>query len=129
LTRPFGRTVCTHHAMWVNHTEIRCQTFATRSTAEPAIMGPGQEAWVGRLEQERDNLRAALGWLREEGEAERGLRLTGALGRFWWFRGYFSEGRAQLGEFLELAGAASGRTVARAKAFLTLGVLIYRSAD
>ncbi|MDQ5826662.1 MAG: tetratricopeptide repeat protein [Chloroflexota bacterium] len=92
-------------------------------------MGPGQEAWVERLEQEHDNLRAALGWLREEREAERGLRLAGALGRFWWFRGYFSEGRAQLGEFLELAGAASGRTVARAKALLTLGVLIYRSAD
>jgi non-specific serine/threonine protein kinase len=97
--------------------------------AEPAIMGPGQEAWVERLEQEHDNLRAALGWLWEEGEAERGLRLAGALGRFWWFRGYFSEGRAQLGEFLELAGAASGRTAARAKALHTLGVLIYRSAD
>jgi predicted ATPase/DNA-binding CsgD family transcriptional regulator len=94
--------------------------------AEPAIMGPGQEAWVERLEVEHDNLRAALGWLREEGEAERGLRLAGALGRFWWFRGYFSEGRAQLGE---LTGATSGRTAARAKALHTLGVLIYRSAD
>jgi predicted ATPase/DNA-binding CsgD family transcriptional regulator len=98
-------------------------------TAEPAIMGPGQEALVERLEQEHDNLRAALGWLREEGDAEQGLRLAGALGRFWWFRGYFSEGRAQLGLFLELAGAASGRTAARAKALHTLGVLIYRSAD
>ena len=98
-------------------------------SAEPAIMGPGQEAWVERLEQEHDNLRVALGWLREEGESERGLRLAGALGRFWWFRGYFSEGRAQLGGFLELAGAPSGRTAARAKALHTLGVLIYRSAD
>jgi predicted ATPase/DNA-binding CsgD family transcriptional regulator len=96
---------------------------------EPAIMGPGLEARVERLEQEHDNLRTALGWLREEREAERGLRLAGALGRFWWFRGYFSEGRAQLDEFLELAGAASQRTVARAKALHTLGVLIYRSAD
>jgi non-specific serine/threonine protein kinase len=96
---------------------------------EPAIMGPGQETWVERLEQEHDNLRAALGWLRDEGEAERGLRLAGALGRFWWFRGYFSEGRAQLGKFLELAGTASQRTVARSKALHTLGVLIYRSAD
>jgi tetratricopeptide (TPR) repeat protein len=81
------------------------------------------------LEQEHDNLRAALGWLREEGKAEQGLRLAGALGRFWWFKGYFREGRSQLGELLELAGAASGRTAARAKALHNLGVLIYRSAD
>jgi len=98
-------------------------------TAEPVIMRPGQEMWVERLEQEHDNLRAALGWLREEGETELGLRLAGALGRFWWFRGYFSEGRAQLGELIDLAGTPSGRTVARAKALHTLGVLIYRSAD
>jgi hypothetical protein len=26
LSKPFGRTVFTHHAMWVNHTEIRCST-------------------------------------------------------------------------------------------------------
>jgi DNA-binding CsgD family transcriptional regulator/tetratricopeptide (TPR) repeat protein len=97
--------------------------------AEPVIMGPGQDAWVDRLEQEHDNLRAALGWLREEREAEQGLRLVGALGRFWWFRGYFSEGRTRIGEFLKLAGAASRRTAAQAKALHVLGVLIYRSAD
>jgi hypothetical protein len=26
LSKPFGRTVCTRHEMWVNHTEIRCDT-------------------------------------------------------------------------------------------------------
>jgi predicted ATPase/DNA-binding CsgD family transcriptional regulator len=97
--------------------------------AELVIMGPGQDAWVNQLEQEHDNLRAALGWLREEREAEQGLKLAGALGRFWWFRGYFSEGRTRIEEFLELAGAASQRTAAQAKALHVLGVLIYRSAD
>ena len=24
LSKPFGRTACTYHTMWVNHTEIRC---------------------------------------------------------------------------------------------------------
>jgi non-specific serine/threonine protein kinase len=96
--------------------------------AEPAMLGPRQDAWMGRLEREHDNLRAALGRLREEGAVERGLRLAGALGRFWWFRGYFTEGRAWLEELLELA-EASGRTAVRAKALHALGVLIHRSAD
>jgi non-specific serine/threonine protein kinase len=96
--------------------------------AEPAMLGPQQDAWMGRLEMEHDNLRAALGWLRQEGALERDLRLAGALGRFWWFRGYFTEGRAWLEELLELA-EAPGRTVVRAKALHALGVLIHRSAD
>jgi predicted ATPase len=96
--------------------------------AEPHMLGPQQDTWMERLELEHDNFRAALGWFGECGEAERGLRLAGALGRFWWFRGYFTEGRAWLEEFLELA-EASGRTAARAKALHALGVLIHRSAD
>ncbi len=97
--------------------------------AEQAMLGPEQEASVGRLEREHDNLRAALGWLKECGEAERGLRLGGALVRFWWFRGYFTEGRAWLEKFLELAEAASVGAAARAKALHALGALIYRNAD
>ncbi len=96
--------------------------------AEPAMLGPRQAAWMGRLELEHDNIRAALGWFGECGEAERGLRLAGALRRFWWSRAYYTEGRAWLEVLLELAGA-SGRTAARAKALHALGVLIHRNAD
>ena len=50
--------------------------------------------WMRRLDAEQNNLRAALEWsLSPRGRAEKGLRLAGALMRYWDNRGYFSEGR------------------------------------
>ncbi|HET7094453.1 MAG TPA: AAA family ATPase, partial [Thermomicrobiales bacterium] len=51
--------------------------------AEPALLGGEQDAWVARLEAEAPNLRVALAWLRDGGDAERTLRLAGAVGLFW----------------------------------------------
>jgi predicted ATPase/Tfp pilus assembly protein PilF len=72
--------------------------------AEPALTGPDQAVWGARLEQEHDNLRAVLRWVlapeAEQGHAARsaerrllGLRLGAALWRFWYMRGYLTEGR------------------------------------
>jgi DNA-binding CsgD family transcriptional regulator/tetratricopeptide (TPR) repeat protein len=47
---------------------------------------------VERLEDEHDNLREALSWAIGGGEADLGLRFGGALWRFWYQRGYLSEG-------------------------------------
>ena len=57
--------------------------------------------WLDRLEQEHDNLRAAMHWSLEdmEGCKEIALRLGGALRTFWYSRGYLSEGL----DFLERA--------------------------
>jgi predicted ATPase/class 3 adenylate cyclase len=70
---------------------------------EAGLIGPDHGAWFARLERERDNLRAALSWARDRGQAEIGLRLGAALWRFWYQRGPLSEGRAWLDDLLALA--------------------------
>ena len=59
------------------------------------MTGPQQAVLLERLEQEHDNLRAAMQWSTshaEEGK-DMALRLGGALYSFWFVRAYFSEGR------------------------------------
>ena len=71
--------------------------LALAEEAEPELEGPQQGLWLERLEREHDNLRAALSWVLERGEGELGLRFGGALWRFWYNRGYMSEGIGWLG--------------------------------
>jgi predicted ATPase/class 3 adenylate cyclase/DNA-binding CsgD family transcriptional regulator len=75
--------------------------LALAEAAEAELTRAAQEAWLDRLEAEHDNLRAALRWSLNRGEAETALRLAGALGRFWFLRGHFSEGRRWLEEVLK----------------------------
>jgi predicted ATPase/class 3 adenylate cyclase/Tfp pilus assembly protein PilF len=84
--------------------------FAER--AESALQGPDQALWLKRLETEHDNLRAALEW--SSADAETGLRLASALWPFWYLRGYVSEGREWLKQFLEKAAGAPSPLRAKA---------------
>jgi predicted ATPase/class 3 adenylate cyclase len=78
--------------------------LALSEEAEPQLREPEQEAWFERLELEHNNMRAALTWAIEQRNSELGLRLAGALWRFWWMRGYFDEGRRWLDEVLAEGG-------------------------
>src|SRR6266700_1402398 len=89
--------------------------LALAQEAEPHLKGPQQVLWWRRLEQEQENLRAALVWLIKQEEGELALRLSGALWRFWSIRGYSSEGWRWLEAALRLP-QARGRTAWRAKA-------------
>jgi len=66
--------------------------LALAEEAEPELAGSEQRLWVERLEREHDNMRATLSWLLEHRKAELGVRLCAALWRFWFTRGYLSEG-------------------------------------
>jgi predicted ATPase/DNA-binding CsgD family transcriptional regulator len=68
--------------------------------AATATFGPGQAAWLDRLEPERANLREALGWFDRNDETEHLMRLASALFVLWRVRGPVREGRAWLAQAL-----------------------------
>jgi predicted ATPase/class 3 adenylate cyclase len=90
------------------------------------LQGPEEATWLERLEIDHDNMRAALSWTLQWEEAELGMRLAGALWRFWDMRGYYGEGRRWLEEALAKDERASG---ARAKALEGVGWLADLQGD
>jgi tetratricopeptide (TPR) repeat protein len=71
--------------------------------AKPALLGPSQAIWLDRLDQERDNLRAALQWAYERGETEIVVRIAAAAWRFWHVRGHLSEACRWLDAAIQLS--------------------------
>jgi predicted ATPase/class 3 adenylate cyclase len=71
--------------------------------AEPELAGPDQAAWLERLEQELDNIRAALDWSLDSGRVEEALRTVAALGRFWRAHSHVPEARRWLEQGLARA--------------------------
>jgi predicted ATPase/class 3 adenylate cyclase len=93
---------------------------------EPHLTGEDQGAWLDRCDQEHANLRAALRWAVETGEAGRAQAAAGALWRFWQQRGHLAEGRRWLEEVLAMP-AGQARTAARAKALAGAGGIAWWS--
>jgi len=82
--------------------------------APPRLDGADGPALVSRLEVEHDNLRAALRWLVDHGDVERGVQLAGALWSFWEVHGHLSEGLTWLDAALSRDPPASAPARARA---------------
>jgi predicted ATPase/DNA-binding SARP family transcriptional activator len=119
--------------------------LALAEEAEPELRGPQGKMWLDRLEREHDNLRAAIHWSiehgageehvdresgqrRRSGPGEAGLRLGGALWRFWGLRGYWAEGRERLVALLARADLSS-RIAVRAKALNGAAYLAFDQGD
>jgi predicted ATPase/DNA-binding CsgD family transcriptional regulator len=68
--------------------------FAER--AEMGLRGPDQATWFARLDQERQNLDAALAWAAGHDDVDLELRLVGSLAYAWWMCGSLREGRTWL---------------------------------
>jgi predicted ATPase/DNA-binding CsgD family transcriptional regulator len=90
------------------------------SAGASELHGPDQILWLDRLEEEHDNLRAALDWgLRHD--AEGAIEMAGAIAWFWNVHGHFSESVRRLKELLAAAPNASTRV--RAIGLASLGRL------
>jgi non-specific serine/threonine protein kinase len=100
--------------------------LALAEEAEPKLRGIERPMFVAQLEEEHDNLRAALEWSLSAGADEAPLRLGGALARFWWLRSYYDEARRWLDRAL---AAAPARTAARMKALHGAGWLAQHRRD
>jgi predicted ATPase/class 3 adenylate cyclase len=95
--------------------------------AAAKLEGPEQRAWLDRLDTEHPNLRAALSWLIETGDAACAVQLAGSLWRFWWLRGWATEGREWLRRVLALPGTVDPR--ARVAALNGAGILAEATGD
>jgi predicted ATPase/class 3 adenylate cyclase len=82
---------------------------------------------VDRLERDIGNLRAALAWSLESGDADTGLRLAAALGGFWHQRGHMAEARRAIVELLDQSAASNSQAAARA--IMTVGSMANWQGD
>jgi predicted ATPase len=92
--------------------------------AEPRLRGDKADEWIARLDADHGNFMEALDLTMGR---EAGLRLAGALWRFWYLRGYVRDGSEYLAA--ALAGTLDGSEIARSKACLGLGVLVQYQGD
>jgi non-specific serine/threonine protein kinase len=97
-----GRTretasVLERHAAWFSD---RCEEASSQRT------GPGRRSWLQRLDEDRDDWRAALAWLVADGEPDGALRLATSLWRYWDYRSLTTEGRTWLDRALARPGGS-----------------------
>ncbi len=102
--------------------------IALAEAAEPHLLDKEQRAWLERLTSEHDNIRAALAWAIEAEEPVCGLRIGGAVWRFWHQRGHLREGHEWLKRLMAMPGADADARV-RVRALIADGGLVYWLRD
>jgi predicted ATPase/transcriptional regulator with XRE-family HTH domain len=90
------------------------------------LHGPAQSLWLARLEQEGDNLRAALNWLLATGQVELAAQLACDLGEVWQRHGRYSEGRDLFEALLAQTAHTPIPDALRARCLQTAAMLAYR---
>ena len=91
--------------------------------SEQGLYGPEQTQWLRKLESDHQNLAGALAACETVSDgATKGLRLSGALRRYWFIHAHFTEGRSALAAALARRGAEEA-TEARAKALAAAAAL------
>ncbi|MFF5245207.1 BTAD domain-containing putative transcriptional regulator [Streptosporangium sp. NPDC000095] len=106
------RAYCAERLAETGETEARREAHASyyadlAATADSHLRGAGQLEWLRRLDEERDDLHAALRWAVDTGRNEQALRLVAGLAMYWWLRGRRSEGAGLAADLLVAIGSPS----------------------
>ncbi len=124
--REYSREQAEKHGELVQLQDRHLQFFLRLAEqAAPELLGPQALYWLSCLEQEHANFQVALDWAWRR-NPPLGLRLAGALGRFWQLHGHFTVGRGHLTRLLTTEGAAAP---VRARALCEAGRLAYYQGD
>ena len=99
------------------HDRHAAHFLALAEPTESELSGPGQFAWLERLEVRHDNLAAALSWLTSSGQLGKAVHMIWATWRFWWLHGHASE----LGQFTDKILASSQDMAAHDRALALSG--------
>ncbi len=95
--------------------------------AEPQFIGRESPQWLERMDEDRENLRAAIDYAVTSGQPEEALKIFGAAFWLWVWQASHSEGQ-ELAE-LALAAAPVTNSVARAKTLTGLGFCAHQQSD
>jgi non-specific serine/threonine protein kinase len=96
--------------------------------SEEGLTGSTQPYWLERLEAEHANLLRALHYFVDSGDAKSSARMVNVLWRFWWRRGYLTEGRRQTANVLAMESIA-GSDELRLTSMVAAGLLALWQAD
>ncbi len=96
--------------------------------AEPELLASQSAEWLNRLEEEYNNLRAALTWSLDH-KPERAARLAASLRNLWIFRCYVTEGRRWLEAALAQGEEGNNPSAVRFKMLNGLGILARFQGD
>jgi predicted ATPase/DNA-binding SARP family transcriptional activator len=114
-------------------TAVLCQKHARyylqlAQTADPYLRSRQRPEWLARLDAEHNNLRQALHWFHEQGQAQEAQALTAALVWFWYFAGRLLEAERWTARAIRYDPAATHPEI-RAAALWSRGVMRWLFAD
>ena len=91
--------------------------------AEPELRAADQLTWLRRLDDEHDNLHAAVRSAIDAGDAPTAVALAARLGWYWWLSGHRAEGATLCRDVLALTGDVPGEDRALAFTFAAINGL------
>ncbi len=120
-----GRADETELAEWRARHAEHCLAFAQATV--PQLCGRDQVAVLAALDDDHDNIRAALSWCVTAGDPSTGLALSGAMWMYWWRHGHVSEGQQWVTRLLDAAPDAD--PLVRASALLGAAHLSWKLGE